>query len=608
MHRRVADADRPSPRVSGVTTGPHGSYSSYLSQHAVVLRSVRMYLALGVAMLLGVGVVIDVYGLLAVDPRALRFGLAAAMAGVLGGTFVSAWVRARIRGILLGLAAVVVVWLGALLALNDFSPTVAVLYFTMVHTGGALLSIASREIRSTLLFLGTALVVALAAALASADPVFSPWLFLTCLGASSAVVVVSVRIRGELTESVERGRRLYREAEVAGGIGSWTTNASTGRTRWSEGLYRLLELDPGAAAPRRPLADHVHPDDRDRLRSVLDVVGRGDLDSHAISVRLLRASGDARTLRGVVRAERDASGQVARVVGVGSDVTEQAAHQAELVDALDRASAAARLKEAILANMSHEIRTPLTAVIGYAELLAEVADHETIPLVEPIVTGGQRLLDTLNSVLDLARLESDGAALTLRPVGLAAAAEVARAAQAVVAASAGLSLAVEAHAEVWALGDGPAIGRVLDNLVSNALRFTDVGGVAVRLSETADRAVLEVVDTGRGMSSAFRARAVEAFVQESAGDARSHEGSGLGLAIVRRLVEAMHGTLEIESAPGAGTTVRVALPRAEPEARATASPEPVWVARRRLAPIPPERYPKALGEAAPSEPAWKALG
>lgn len=567
-------------------TGRSGlSYSAHLNRHAVVLRSVRLYLALGVGMLLGVGALLDRSGVLAVDPRALRYGMAAAMACVLGATFVSAWTRAHVREVLLGLAVVTLVWLGTLLALNDFAPALGPVYFTMVFTGGALLAIAFRGITATLLFLAMALGGAAGAAAWSDAPATDPGLFLICLGASSTVILVTAAIRERLMQSVERGQRLYAEAEAAGGIGSWVLDMSTGEARWSDGLCALLGVPPLGNVPAPALNDYVHADDLPAANAAFDVVARGDLDEHAVTVRITTVDGRGRTLRGVVRAERDDDGRVARVVGVSTDVTAQAAHQAELVDALDRAEAAARLKEAILANMSHEIRTPLTAVIGYAELLADEAGPDLAPLVEPIVSGGQRLLDTLNSVLDLARLEADGSTLALRPVDLAAAAERARSVHAEAAARAGLSLGVEAE-EAWALADEAAVGRIFDNLISNAIRFTATGSITLRIGANADHAVMQVLDTGRGMSPAFTAHAAEAFVQESTGEARSHEGFGLGLTIVERLVDAMLGRLRITSAPGAGTRVRVALPRATSEALAVPrSEEPVWIARRRLAPL-----------------------
>ena len=558
-------------------------YSTLLGGAQLVLRSVRLYLAVGLAMLLGVGALIDTYDLLPVDPRGFRFAFAVALLTVLAGTYVAPRIAAYVREILLALAALMIVWLGALLTLNAFAPTIATAYFTMAFTGGALFGIAFRGIVAPAAYLGICIVVAAVAVSATESPGINPWLFLVCLTAVAVVTVVTAAIRERLTLSLEASRRLYAAAEAAGGTGSWVVDLASGDARWSDGMCDLLGTPRLGDAPAPSMETFVVTDDRPAARAAFEAVAAGVLDEHAVTVRVVAADGQARTLGGVVRAERDADGGVARVVGVATDVTARVAHQAELIEALDRAEAAARLKAAILANMSHEIRTPLTAVIGFAEMLADEADAGTQPLVEPILTGGQRLLDTLNSVLDLARLEADGAALEVWPVDLCRAAHAARGVYSETAALEGLTLTVDTPGTaVAALADAPALGRVLDNLLSNAIRFTDIGGVTLRVYATPEASILEVEDTGCGMPADFVPRAFDAFVQESDGDARTHEGSGLGLTIVQRLVEAMHGTVTIESAAGEGTRVRVELPAADTAGLATPRPVSAWVARRRL--------------------------
>lgn len=563
------------------------SFSAYLRANRIVLRSVRTYLAMGLVMLLGTGHLIDLYGLLEVDPVGIRYAFAGLVLAVLAGTFWVPRIVAHVREILLALATVVVIWLGALLALNALAPAITTVYFTMAFTGGALFAIAFRGTEAPAAFLGFCIVVAAVAVSVVQAPAVNPWVFLCCLMAAATATVVTAGIRERLTRSLEASQRLYAAAETAGGIGSWVVERDTGESRWSDGMCALLGAAPLGDAPAPPMDAYLHPDDRLPAQAAFARVADGDLDEHALSARILAADGQVRTLSGVVRAERHPDGRVARVIGVATDVTAQAAHQAALVEARDHAEAAARLKAAILANMSHEIRTPLTAVIGFAEMLAEEADDATRPLVAPILTGGQRLLDTLNSVLDLARLEADGDALEVWPVDLRQAMLAARSVYAETAALAGLSLDVAVgEVPVTALADAPALGRIIDNLLSNALRFTDAGGVTMRARVQREHAVLEVTDTGRGMAEAFRARAFEAFVQESEGDARSHEGSGLGLTIVRRLVEAMDGRVEIESAVGEGTCVRVLLPAADAARLAEPREEAAWVARRRLAGLP----------------------
>ena len=213
--------------------------------------------------------------------------------------------------------------------------------------------------------------------------------------------------------------------------------------------------------------------------------------------------------------------------------------------------------------MSHEIRTPLTAIIGFAQMLSEEVDDDARDLVEPIETGGRRLLGTLNSVLDLARMEAGETDLALAPVDLAA--EVREVAQLLRgrADGAGLALVLDVDEEpLWTTADPDALGRVLTNLLSNAVKFTEAGTITLAVGRAGGRAEVVVADTGRGMDAAFLAELFEPFRQASTGWARSHEGTGLGMTITRRLVQAMHGTIAVESAPGQGTRFTVRLPLA----------------------------------------------
>ena len=237
--------------------------------------------------------------------------------------------------------------------------------------------------------------------------------------------------------------------------------------------------------------------------------------------------------------------------------------------ARDEAQEASRLKSAFLANMSHEIRTPLTSILGFAEMLADMDLGETPGHFADVIHGsGQRLLDTLNSVLDLSKLEAGMMNLTCEPVDvqdLAASVAVSFEAH---AASENVALTTDLAPSVMLHTDAAAFQRVLTNLVSNAIKFTPSGGrVTVTLSCTAETVTLSVADTGIGIDDNFLPHVFDAFRQESSGNARQFEGSGLGLAITARLVDLMDGTIDVESAKGEGTTFTVAWPReAEQEA------------------------------------------
>jgi signal transduction histidine kinase len=163
-----------------------------------------------------------------------------------------------------------------------------------------------------------------------------------------------------------------------------------------------------------------------------------------------------------------------------------------------------RLKSSMLRNMSHELRTPLNSILGFAQILAQDLDDTSLkPLAEMIDLSGQRLMDTLNSVLDLARLEGGAFELSPAPVDLVALANEARSLFSPQARRAGLALICSAdQPKLLASADPAAPNRVLANLVSNAIRFTPRGTVSLHLRSDGDQAVLAVSDTGVGIESA----------------------------------------------------------------------------------------------------------
>ena len=260
-----------------------------------------------------------------------------------------------------------------------------------------------------------------------------------------------------------------------------------------------------------------------------------------------------------------------RVLSLARDVGARRAHEHGLVSAREAAEEALRVKSAFLASMSHEIRTPLTAVIGYAELLRDEVADEQQDLVAAIEAGGQRLLATLNSVLDLARLEAGRETLHPAPVELVAHVRDGLRLFEGMAARKGLALVyAPAAAALPARLDAGALDRILINLVGNAIKFTESGCITVTAAACDSDAVVTVSDTGVGMRAEFLPAMFDEFRQASEGEARSHEGSGLGLAITRQLVTLMGGTITVESAPGVGTTFMVRLPLGVPEVLAEA--------------------------------------
>jgi signal transduction histidine kinase/ActR/RegA family two-component response regulator len=239
----------------------------------------------------------------------------------------------------------------------------------------------------------------------------------------------------------------------------------------------------------------------------------------------------------------------------------------DLEAAKTAAEAADVAKSAFLAQMSHEIRTPLNGVLGMAEALSHTGlDERQTRMLDVVRESGSTLLILLDDVLDLAKIESGKLELEIIPFQPQS---LARSAEAVFTSRAhekGLSLAVRTTGNVddWCKGDPTRLRQVLYNLVSNAVKFTQSGGVmidVVMTSAAEDRRQLafEVRDSGIGMDDAARARLFDRFSQADASTTRRFGGSGLGLAICKQLISLMGGDITVESTPGSGSVFRVSL-------------------------------------------------
>ena len=330
----------------------------------------------------------------------------------------------------------------------------------------------------------------------------------------------------------------------------------------SPAIRSLLGMSARAAVGV-PFLDLVHEDDQPAGMAFLAAAHRGEPPAQ-FQLRLCHADGHDVFVEGAATALYDDPAVSGLVLNL-RDATERRRAEAVLVQAKQQAEEVAALKSSFLANMSHEIRTPLTAIIGFADVLGEeVTDETQSEFVDLIARSGRRLMDTLNSVLDLTRLDADD---TRSGVAAVDAAKLARETVEMfgpAAAEAGLGLGVSAPASLEALADEASLGRVLHNLIGNAIKFTDAGRVTLEVREADGQVAVVVRDTGIGIDPAFLPRVFGEFEQESTGHGRRYEGVGLGLALSRQLVERMGGTISVESTKGVGTAFTVTLPSGAP--------------------------------------------
>lgn len=253
--------------------------------------------------------------------------------------------------------------------------------------------------------------------------------------------------------------------------------------------------------------------------------------------------------------------------------------ETDLVIARDEAERASTAKSALLANMGHELRTPLNAIIGFSEFLKDQAaiqgwDSQTAEFLDDIRFSGQRLLATINDVLEMANLEAGRIELEESEIDLSRLLEDVVAKYRTAAQDKGITLDSRgAEKSLMLQGDYDVIRRAIGNIISNAIKFTLDGGVYISAMRRPSGDIeIAITDTGVGMTQQEALAIIEPFRQADTSLSRKQEGSGLGVPLAKALLRLHGGELEIQSEPSVGTTISIILP-ADRVQVATASPD-----------------------------------
>uniref|UniRef100_A0A832G760 histidine kinase n=1 Tax=Ignavibacterium album TaxID=591197 RepID=A0A832G760_9BACT len=258
---------------------------------------------------------------------------------------------------------------------------------------------------------------------------------------------------------------------------------------------------------------------------------------------------------------KNENGVITNFIGIKDDITQLKKLLDEIKIAKAKAEETSRLKTNFLANMSHELRTPLVGILGCASMIEEdTKDPLTKELAGIINKSGQRLHETLNSILDLTRVETENFPVDLKPTNIVTVIKNSYEIFVNEAKLKGLNLYLDLDdEEIFAFADANLLKSAVTHLLSNAIKYTDTGGVSLRAFANENKVIIKVVDTGIGIPDSYHDVIFEPFRQVSEGYSRQFEGSGLGLTLTKKYVQMMNGRIWFNSKLGEGSAFFVEL-------------------------------------------------
>ncbi|QOX77782.1 PAS domain-containing protein [Trichlorobacter lovleyi] len=369
------------------------------------------------------------------------------------------------------------------------------------------------------------------------------------------------------TEAALADQALFlRESQTIAQLGGWKLNADTSMLYWTDELYRMLEHPVEEAISQEASLNYFDAEDRPLvLQSLQEAFAHGTpfkLTCRMISANGRRFWGELRSIGRLEGADGDC------IAGTLQDITEHKQIEELLTSAKETAEATSRTKTELLATLSHELRTPLNGVMGGVQLL-ELTEltAEQGEFLQMIRTSAVNELALVNDLLDLAGLESSGLKVESGPFNLLESIKLAITLHRSALETRGLPLTTSLPESLaqQVIGDGRRLTQIISNLLGNAIKFTEQGGVSlaadcIACGERELRLQLRVSDTGIGIAEKDLQRIFEPFVQADMSSTRRFGGTGLGLAICHRLAERMGGRIHVDSIPGEGSCFTLELP------------------------------------------------
>ena len=373
--------------------------------------------------------------------------------------------------------------------------------------------------------------------------------------------------RKEMEEEIIRISERLALAVKAGNVGIWELDIMNGTLIWDEAMYELYGIrGDNFSGAYEAWECGLHPNDLEFCRQCVNdaILGKSDFNPE---FRVVWQDGSIHHIKANGMVVRDKQGTPLKMIGTNWDITDRVYYEEELIKAKEQAESANVMKSQFLANMSHEIRTPMNGVLGFIDLLQRTnLSSEQKDYVKEAQNASEILLYLINDILDFSKIEAGK--LTIENTNFKIRTAVEDTVSILVPKA--LEKHVELHTMIKAnvpeevIGDPARLRQILNNLISNAIKFTEKGEININVDciEKNNEKILliiEVQDTGIGISEQSIEKLFKPFMQADASTTRKYGGTGLGLAISRELVKLMQGELTVKSEIGKGSTFTISL-------------------------------------------------
>ncbi|MDQ2086725.1 response regulator [Herbivorax sp. ANBcel31] len=381
-------------------------------------------------------------------------------------------------------------------------------------------------------------------------------------------VAYDITNRKNIEEDLKKSRGQFELAVKGSQDGIWDWDIKTNKlflsTRWKEMIgYTDSELENNFST----FESRIHPNDKLGVLEYVQDYLNGKIPFYNMEFRFRHKKGHYLWILAKGEALRDETGKPYRMAGSHTDITEIKEKEKELIRQKEKADAANVAKSQFLANMSHEIRTPMNGVIGFIQLLEMTnLDEEQKSFLKSIKTSSDALLNIINDILDLSKIEAGKLEMEQIPFNLRATVEKAVQPFEAKALEKGIDLSIITKSDLpkMLLGDPTRLRQVISNIVCNGVKFTKKGEVLVKVEllqekEATYQILFTIEDTGIGISEDFLDQLFSPFAQQDTSTTRRYGGTGLGLPICKNIIEMMGGEIKVKSKKDKGSCFSFSL-------------------------------------------------